>query len=87
MSAVAVLLSLLPAVTIAASGDAQAAEPQSVLTEQSASERAAATGEPVEVTTARTELRGHAFSGQASDRSFHATIRNFSYSAWTSCGG
>ncbi|WP_435864228.1 reverse transcriptase N-terminal domain-containing protein [Streptomyces mirabilis] len=32
-------------------------------------------------------LRGLAFSGQASDRSFHAAIRNFAYSAWTSCGG
>ncbi|MFE7276663.1 LamG domain-containing protein [Streptomyces sp. NPDC057623] len=41
--------------TIAASGESQAAEPLSVLTEQSASERAAATGEPVEVTAARTE--------------------------------
>ncbi|MET8646730.1 hypothetical protein, partial [Streptomyces sp. NPDC004675] len=32
-------------------------------------------------------LRGLAFSGQTSDRSFHAPIRNFSYSAWTSRGG
>jgi hypothetical protein len=32
-------------------------------------------------------LRGLAFSGQASDRLFHAAIRNFSYSAWTSRGG
>ncbi|MFE9455151.1 hypothetical protein [Streptomyces sp. NPDC006739] len=32
-------------------------------------------------------LRGLAFPGQASDRLFHATIRNFSYSAWTSRGG
>ena len=32
-------------------------------------------------------LRGHAFSGQASDRLFHAVIRNFSNSAWTSRGG
>lgn len=55
LSAVAVLLSLLPGVTITASGDAQAAEVQSVVTEQSASERAAASGEPVEVTGARTE--------------------------------
>jgi hypothetical protein len=32
-------------------------------------------------------LRGLAVSGQASDRLFHAAIRNFSYSAWTSRGG
>ncbi|WP_308185215.1 hypothetical protein [Streptomyces sp. MNU76] len=32
-------------------------------------------------------VRGLAFSGQASDRLFHAVIRNFSYSAWTSHGG
>ncbi|MGW1752385.1 hypothetical protein ACWCRD_43685, partial [Streptomyces sp. NPDC002092] len=32
-------------------------------------------------------LRGLALSGQASDRLFHAAIRNFSYSAWTSRGG
>lgn len=32
-------------------------------------------------------LRGHAFSGQVSDCLFHAAIRNFSYSAWTSRGG
>ncbi|MFE5085313.1 hypothetical protein, partial [Streptomyces mirabilis] len=32
-------------------------------------------------------LRGLAFSGQASDCLFHAAIRNFSYSAWTSRGG
>lgn len=55
VSAVAVLLSLLPVVTIAASGEAKAEAPQSAVTEQSASERAAATGEPVEVTAARTE--------------------------------
>jgi hypothetical protein len=32
-------------------------------------------------------VRGLAFSGQASDRLFHAAILNFSYSAWTSRGG
>jgi hypothetical protein len=32
-------------------------------------------------------LRGLVFSGQASDRLFHAAIRNVSYSAWTSRGG
>jgi hypothetical protein len=32
-------------------------------------------------------VRGLAFSGQASDRSFHAAIRNLSCSAWTSRGG
>ncbi|WP_405638624.1 DNA-binding protein [Streptomyces sp. NBC_00019] len=32
-------------------------------------------------------VRGLAFSGQASDRLFHAAIRNVSYSAWTSRGG
>ncbi|MFD4578178.1 hypothetical protein ACFWNK_38495, partial [Streptomyces sp. NPDC058417] len=36
---------------------------------------------------ARRQVRGHAFSGQASDRLCHAAIRNFSYSAWTSRGG
>ncbi|MDH6222958.1 transcriptional regulator with XRE-family HTH domain [Streptomyces pseudovenezuelae] len=33
------------------------------------------------------KLRGLAFPGQASDCLFHAAIRNFSYSAWTSRGG
>ncbi|MFE7269771.1 hypothetical protein ACFU95_04200, partial [Streptomyces sp. NPDC057623] len=33
------------------------------------------------------ELRGLAFSGLVSDRSFHATARNFTCSAWTSRGG
>ncbi|MBZ3915043.1 hypothetical protein [Streptomyces acidiscabies] len=32
-------------------------------------------------------VRGLTFSGQASDCLFHAAIRNFSYSAWTSRGG
>jgi hypothetical protein len=31
-------------------------------------------------------VRGPAFSGQDSDHLFHAAIRNFSYSAWTSRG-
>ncbi|MCX4515699.1 transposase domain-containing protein [Streptomyces sp. NBC_01619] len=33
------------------------------------------------------ELRGLAFSGQASGGWFHATACNFWYSAWTSRGG
>ncbi|MEU8794577.1 LamG domain-containing protein [Streptomyces sp. NPDC048643] len=55
MSAVAALVSLLPAVTVAAAGDARAAAPASVVTEESASQKAAATGESVEVTSARSE--------------------------------
>jgi hypothetical protein len=51
----AVLLSLLPALTITLSGEAEAAPSKSLLTEQTASERAAATGKPVEVTAAPTE--------------------------------
>ena len=43
------LLSLLPVVSLASVGDAVDAVPGSALTEQLASERAAATGEPVEV--------------------------------------
>lgn len=35
----------------------------------------------------RSWVRGLAFSGQALDCLFHATIREFSYSAWTSRGG
>jgi hypothetical protein len=55
VSAVAVLLSLVPTVALAAAGEATAAAAQSGVTEQSASQQAAATGEPVEVTGARTE--------------------------------
>lgn len=55
ISAAATLLSLLPVVSIASVSDAAAAVPASALTEQSASERAAATGEPVEVPSERTE--------------------------------
>ncbi|MER5386099.1 LamG-like jellyroll fold domain-containing protein [Streptomyces sp. NPDC002688] len=55
VSAVAALLSLLPAVTVTAAGDARAATLASALTEESASQKAAATGEPVEVTAARSE--------------------------------
>ncbi|MGW4157773.1 LamG-like jellyroll fold domain-containing protein, partial [Micromonospora chersina] len=49
------LLSLLPSAAIAVSEEGSAAAPLSALTEQTASERAAVTGEPVEVTAARTE--------------------------------
>ncbi|WRZ96322.1 LamG domain-containing protein [Streptomyces sp. NBC_01007] len=55
MSAVAALVSLVPAVTVAAAGDARAAVLASAVTEESASQKAAATGEPVEVTAARSE--------------------------------
>lgn len=55
ISAAATLLSLLPVVSLASVGEAVAAVPGSALTEQSASERAAATGEPVEVPSERTE--------------------------------
>lgn len=33
------------------------------------------------------DMRGLAFFGQGSDRSFHAAVRNLTYSAWTSRGG
>lgn len=49
------LLSVLPGVTVVAAGDARAASRASAVSEESASQRAAATGEPVEVTAARSE--------------------------------
>jgi hypothetical protein len=55
ISAAATLLSLLPVVSFVSVGEAVAAAPEAALTEQSASERAAATGEPVEVPSERTE--------------------------------
>ncbi|TCR11403.1 serine/threonine protein kinase [Streptomyces sp. BK205] len=55
MSALAALLSLLPALTLTVAEEAQAAQLHSAVNGQSPSERAAATGEPVEVTDARTE--------------------------------
>lgn len=56
MSATALLLSLLPAFAFAVPGsEAHASARKAPLTEQTASERAAATGEPVEVSAERTE--------------------------------
>ncbi|MFD9121911.1 LamG domain-containing protein [Streptomyces bottropensis] len=54
ISAAATLLSLLPVVSLVTAGDATAA-PNGALTDRSASARAAATGEPVEVPSERTE--------------------------------